>query len=80
MYDDTCWVYVVGNPGHTFRAIISVDGNIPESELVEKGEELMLRHRFDDVVSAGGFRMALEKLSPDSVRQFVKLKSEHNEI
>lgn len=69
---DTCWVYVIGYPDHTYRVDMSTDSELPRYALPGKGTELLLHRKFNDCVSAAGFCYALKLLSPDSVRRVLK--------
>lgn len=74
LLDDTCWVYVQQDTRGSYTVGITYEEEFPERE-ASVGRRPLLWRRFEDTLSAAGYRMVLKKLPPYSFRKLLREQS-----
>lgn len=77
--DDTCWVYVHQDDEDNYIIGVTYDEEFRwQAEFAE--HPFLLWRKFDDTLSAAGYRMVLKGLSPESLLEVLKRYNEKNDI
>lgn len=76
IFDDTCWVYVQIDDAGNYIIGITYEEQFCQRE-TEAGHPPLLWRRFDDTLSAAGYRIILKNLPVSSLEKAIK---EYNQI
>jgi len=79
LLDDTCWVYVQQDDENTYTVGITYDEDFFLQQVAEK-HPIVFRRKFDDTLSAAGYRMVLKGLSIKKLKGIIRKYSETNTI
>lgn len=71
LLDDTCWVYVRLDDKNTHIIGITYDEGFRQRE-IDTAHPLLLWRKFDDTLSAAGYRMVLKNMSTASLEKVLQ--------
>lgn len=71
IFDDTCWVYVQIDDAGNYIIGITYEEQFCQRE-TEAERPLLFWRKFDDTLSAAGYRMVLKGLSPKALLELLK--------
>ena len=71
IFNDTCWVYIQQDDKAAYIIAITYDEDFYTKE-IEKGHLTLLWRKFDDTLTAAGYRIILKNLSPTALEKVIK--------
>lgn len=70
LHDDTCWVYIRQEDDGSYLIGITYHEEFRQREWIA-GRPLLLWRKFEDTLSAAGYRIVLKKLSRASLEKLI---------
>lgn len=71
IFDDTCWVYVQIDDAGNYIIGITYEEQFHQRE-TEAERPLLFWRKFDDTLSAAGYRIVLKGLSPETLQELLE--------